>query len=206
MWSQIRAASSGCERPAKTISRFCGPRSIQWPAAGCGTGSLTSRPGRRVSSVVALSICVAFLVDLTGTCDGEGARRDILGDDRARRNPSIVANLDRSNERILNPGPDVPADLRTPLGHSRLVREVNRDVGGGHIRVLADLGVAEVREVRHLRPSADVGLLQLDERANLGGLVDDRPGPEVGERADADARADLRVDRDHVRADLGPGR
>ncbi len=33
-----RSASSGCERPANTIRRFCGPRSIQWP----GCGSLTT--------------------------------------------------------------------------------------------------------------------------------------------------------------------
>ena len=48
-------------------------------------------------------------------------------------------------------GPDVAADRRAALRPAGLVREVGGDRAGADVRVLADLGVADVREVRHLR-------------------------------------------------------
>src|SRR5438105_13522196 len=83
---------------------------------------------------------------------------DIICDDRTRRNPSVVANADRSIERIVDAGPDVAPDAGRALGFARLVREVRGDVPGGDVRILADLGVADVGEVRHLRPRPDPGL------------------------------------------------
>ena len=80
---------------------------------------------------------------------------------------SFGLDLDRGLEPIVDAGPDVPADLRPRLRLPRLVRIVGRDVARGDIRVLADLGVADVGEVRHLRASADVRVLDLDERARL---------------------------------------
>src|SRR3954454_19155452 len=206
-WSAMRAASAGCEVPATTISRLRGAGSRQFArfTAVSGSTSFTSRPGSRVSSVVALSICMSFLVDLTGTCDRECAGRDIVRDDRARRNPSIVSNLDRSNECILYAGPDVAPDRRPALGFSGLVREVDRDVPGRHVGVLTDIRIAEIGEVRHLRPGADPSLLQLHERPHLRIFGKDRSRPEVRERADHDARADLGVDGNDVWADLGTG-
>src|SRR5215203_1970077 len=125
--SPIFWASSRCDRPEKSISRFCGPRSS----------------------------------------DGERAGRDILGDDRSRRNPSTLANLDRSNECILDAGPDVARDRRAALRLPGFVRIVHGDVPRGDVRALADLGVADVREVRNLRPRAHARVLDLHERARL---------------------------------------
>src|SRR3954469_18892981 len=164
--SAICPASSGCDRPENTISRFCGPRSIQcsWLV------SLTtdpSRPGRAISAgVVRLSMLLvnpAFLGFLACREPGERPRGDIIGDDRTRRNPSVVANADRSIEHIVDTGPDVAADAGRALGLAGLVREVRGDVAGGDVRILADFGVTDVGKVRHLRPCADPGLLQLDE-------------------------------------------
>src|SRR5712691_6958167 len=204
--SAIWPASSGCERPENTISFFCGPRSIQWP----GLGSLKTAPSRpgsaRSVGVVRLSMVLvdpAFPGFLAWREPGERSGGDIIGDDRTRRNPSVVANADRSIERIVDTGPDVAADPGRALGLPPLVREIGGDVAGGDVRILADLGVPDVGEVRHLRAGADAGLLQLDERPGLGALAEDGARPEIGEGADGDAGADLGVDRDDVRADLG---
>src|SRR5712691_7447712 len=164
--SAIWPASSGCERPENTISFFCGPRSIQWP----GLGSLKtapSRPGSAMSvGVVRLSMALvdpAFLGFLAWREPGERSGGDIICDDRTRRNPSVVANADRSTERIVDTGPDVASDPGRALRLPRLVGEVGRDVAGRDVRVLADLGVPYIGEVRHLRACADPRLLELHE-------------------------------------------
>src|SRR5665213_1239424 len=207
--SAICPASSGCERPEKTISFFCGPRSIQCS----GFGSLTtdpSRPGSASSAgVVRLSMVLvdpAFLGFLACRESGERAWRDIFGDDRSRRNPSVVANADRSIERIVDSGPDVTADPGRALGFARFVREVGGDVSGGDIRIFTDFGIADVGEVRHFRAGADPSLLQLDEGSGPGALTEHGAGPEIRKRPDGDARADLGVDCDDVRPDLCAGR
>src|SRR5581483_4651593 len=111
-FSAIARARSGCERPEKTISRFCGPRSIQCPR----TGSLTiafSRPGSASSVAVRLSMLLVdppFLRDLSGREPGQRAGGDIIRDDRARRNPHVVAHLHRGIEDSVDAGPDIAAD------------------------------------------------------------------------------------------------
>src|SRR6185503_6808730 len=69
---------------------------------------------------------------------------------------------------------------------------------GDEIAALADLRVPDVGQVRHLRALADVGVLDLDERADLGVRAQLRARPEVGERADLGARAHLRLDDERV--------
>src|SRR5690242_1896717 len=191
--SAMRLASSGCERPANTMSRFHGPRSIQCPGPCSLMTWLPSSPGRATSVALTLSMPVVdppFLRLLPRGEPGEGSRGDIIGDDRARCNPSIVANVDRSIERIVDAGPDVAPDPRPGLRLPRFVLEIGGDVPRGDVRVLADLRVTDVGQVRHLRPGADRGGLHLDERADLRALADHRSGPDVGEWADLDARSD----------------
>src|SRR3954451_19482183 len=184
--SPIALARSGCERPAKTISRFCGPRSIQWPGLMTAAGSAGSRPGSRsVSSVVALSmpvVDVAPFRDLPGRESCQRARRDIFCDHRTCCNPSVVPDLDRCNERIVDSGPDVAADPRPFLRLAGLVVEVGGHVSGADVRARADLRVAHVREVRHLRALADARVLQLDERAGLRARGEHGAGAQVAER------------------------
>src|SRR3979411_1334587 len=148
----IAFARSGCDRPAKTMSRFCGPRSIQCPWDGCVTVAFSS-PGR-ASSAVRLSMLVVdppFLCFLARREPCKRSRGDIICDDRTRRNPSIVANVHRCTERIVDTGPDVAPDPGLPLRSAWLVGEVGRNVAGRDVRVLADLGVPDIREVRDLR-------------------------------------------------------
>src|SRR5690348_1928829 len=123
-------ARSGCERPAKTISRFSGPRSMKC----CGDGSVTTRassPGRASSVAVGLSMVLVdppFFRRLPRGKPGQRTGRDIIRDDGARCNPNVVANLDRGIEDSVHGGPDVAADLRPLLRLARRVLEVGGDV------------------------------------------------------------------------------
>src|SRR5437588_6929616 len=138
-FSAMCFASSGCDRPANTMSRFHGPRSIQCPGPCSLTTWLPSSPGRATSVALTLSIPIVdppFLRLLPRGEPGERSRGDIIGDDRARCNPSIVANIDRSIERIVDTGPDVAADPRFRLRLARFVLEIGSDVPGRDVRVL----------------------------------------------------------------------
>src|SRR3954469_9491690 len=202
--SAIRSASSGFERPEKSISRFCGPRSIQGLRSATGsTGSMVSRPGS-VASAILLSPSpdVAFLVLLPRARDRERLRRDIVGDDRSRRDPSIVANLDRRNEGIVDPGPDVAADFRPAFRPAFLVRIVHSAVSRRAIRVRAALCVSDVRLVGHLRALAEVRVLDLHERACFGAGRQHGSRAKVTEWPDQRIGADLGIDHDRVGADF----
>src|SRR5215210_4786039 len=205
-------ASSRWERPEKSISRFCGPRSIQCSGFGATAGvtaGTVSSPGRLASSVVAIvgsavsTGGVSLLVLLLRPGDGERSGRDVFGDDGSRRNPSAIANLDRSNECILDAGPDVGPDRGATFRLAGLMRVVDRDVAGGDVRARADLGVADVRKVRNLRPLAHARVLDLHERPRLRVRLENRAGAKVTEGAHQHTRPDLRIDGDDVRPDLG---
>src|SRR5690349_3464429 len=143
-FSEMASARAGFERPPTSISRFCGPRSIQGVLSVSGkSGSTVSSPGSVASLILFPPFSdVAFLGDLALARDRERFRRDVVRDDGARPNPSIVANLDRRNERIVDTGPDVAPDLRPALGLALLVREVGHDVAGRDVRVRADFRVS----------------------------------------------------------------
>src|SRR5215510_7568813 len=143
----ILCARSGCDRPEKSISRLDGPRSIQCSGFSSGLLSATSSPGRRVSSVVALSTEIALFRDLLRREPSKRFRRDIFCYVRPARNPCVVPDLDRGLEAIVYAGPDVTPDLRSRLPPAVVVREVGRDVAGRDVRALADVGIADVREV-----------------------------------------------------------
>src|SRR5882762_354469 len=125
-FSAIRWASSGCERLAKSMSRLDGPRSIQCSGLTSALVSATSSPGRRVSSVVALSTEIALFRCLLRRETSERAGRDIFCYVRAACNPYVVPDLDRCLEAIVDAGPDVPADLRLSFRTTGLVRIVGR--------------------------------------------------------------------------------
>src|SRR6478752_1002582 len=117
----MRCASAVCERPENTISFFCGPRSSQWPVAGCVTASGDSRPGR-TSSVAALPGCIPLLVLLARPGDAESVWWHILGYDRPCSDPCSVSYLDGRDETIVDRGPDVAADRRPCLRRCRSLR------------------------------------------------------------------------------------
>src|SRR6478752_6287550 len=116
----MRRARSVCDRPAKTISRFCGPRSIQWLGDDCVT-TAGSRPGR-TSSGLAPTGRISLLVLLPRPREGKRIGGDILRYDRTGRDPSSVPDLDGSDEAIVDPGPDVAANRRAVLRRTGLKR------------------------------------------------------------------------------------
>src|SRR5207253_8806969 len=107
----------------------------------------------------------AFLGLLARREPGERSGGDIICDDRTRRNPSVVANVDRSIEHIVDTGPDVAADPSRALRQTRLVREVGRDVARRDVRILPDLRVPDVGELRNLGAGTDACLLRIYELA-----------------------------------------
>src|SRR5258708_6384196 len=119
----MRCASVVCDRPEKTIRRFCGPRSSQWPVIGWVTASGASRPGR-TSSVAALPGCIPLLVLLARPGDAESVGWHVFGYHRSSCDPCSVSYFDGRDETIVNRGPDVAADRRALLRLARLVREV----------------------------------------------------------------------------------
>src|SRR5882762_8940185 len=115
-FSAMRCASAGWERPEKSMSRLDGPRSIQCSGFSSGLVSATSSPGRRVSSVVALSTEIALFRNLLRRETSERFGRDIFCYVRTACNPGIVPDLHRRLEPIVNARVDVPPDLGSPLG------------------------------------------------------------------------------------------
>src|SRR3954464_5182633 len=125
-----------------------------------------SSPGR-TSSVAALTGCISLLVLLPRAGDRECVGRDVLRYHRSCSDPCTVSDRHGCDEAILDRGPDVAADRGAALGLTRLVREVGGDRPGTHVRVLPDVGVPDVREVRHLCAIPDLRVLDLHEGARL---------------------------------------
>src|SRR5262249_1090746 len=143
--------------------------------------SASSSPGS-TRSLVPLPSGIALLVLLALAGHGERIRGHVPGDRRSCGDPCSVSHFDWRDEGIVDPGPDVPADLRLPLRNAWPVSEVRGDRAGADVRVLADLGVPDVGQVRHLRPWPDCGVLDLHERTRLRIGVEDRSGAKVTER------------------------
>ena len=81
--SAILLASSGCERPEKTISRFCGVSGERTAHAHLDRAGSRSRARASACSIVPVSTA-AFLVDLAGARERERAGRHVFGDHRSR--------------------------------------------------------------------------------------------------------------------------
>src|SRR5690242_12811414 len=202
-WRPMSSASARFELPEKSMSRFIGPISIVFSGLGSAPVVGASRPGSCVSSVVVLSIGISLFRDLPASGDGERAGRDVLRDDRARSDPSIVANRDRSNEHIVAARMDVAADLRAELPRAELGPVVGRDRARADVRPLAHVGIADVGQVRDFRAAAYARVLDLHECARLRSGFEVGSWAKVTEWADGRIGADLRVDDDRVRADDG---
>ena len=103
-----------------------------------------------------------------------------------------VPDLYRGDQHRVNADADLVADHRPVLAETVVV--------GGHrpgaeIAAGADVGIADVGEVRDLRALADPRVLDLDEGARLGARLERGAGPEIGEGADLAAVEDLALDQ-----------
>ena len=116
-------------------------------------------------------------------------RRHVLANHRAGRRIGVVAHRHRRHERRVDTHLHARADCGPVLAVAVVV---GRDRAGAQVRALADVGVADVGEMRDLAPRPDFRVLDLDERARLRPLAQDRPRAQIGERPDGDAVADLR--------------
>src|SRR3954468_22928581 len=183
------------ERPLNSISRLWGARSIQveWSGsvtAGAFPGTVANS-GIGVSTLTALSPSISLDVGLLGTCHSQRVGRDVVGDHRPRRSPGAVADRDRRDEDIMRAGVDVSSDRRSLLAGAVVV---GGDGAGADVRVLADLGVADVGQVGHLGALSDHRVLDLDKGAGLGALEQDGARAKVAERPDRGVAPDLGVD------------
>ena len=131
---------------------------------------------------------VALDVALIGPRHTERARRHVLADHRPSRRVGLVADRHRRDQRRVDARLHPRAD-RGPVFAIAVV--VRGDRARPEVRPLADVGVADVGEVWDLGTGSDLGVLDLDERARLRALAQDRSGAQVGERADAHAVADV---------------
>src|SRR4029079_4944154 len=93
-------------------------------------------------------------------------------------------------EHVVGPAADVRADDGAVLLDAVVVGE---DRPRADVRLLADLGVADIRQVGHLRARADLGVLGLDESADLAATAEHGSRPEVRERTDIRLRSDDRA-------------
>ena len=117
--SAIRSAKLGCERPEKTISRFCGVSGGHDPGFNAGsTGSLLeagerllNRPGVHPAPP---SRPAAWREPHQGVVE------PVIRHDRAGGCPRVVSQVDWCNEHSVHTDPDVTADCGAPLRTPRL--------------------------------------------------------------------------------------
>src|SRR6185369_15151811 len=91
--------------------------------------------------------------------------RNRIGDDAARAHVAVGADFDRSDQRRIAADKRARPDLGAML---QLAIVVTGNRTRADVRMVADLGVAQVREMLALRLSAEPGFFQLDEIADLG--------------------------------------
>ena len=147
----------------------------------------------------------SFHVPLRDSVHAQRSGRDVLAHGGAGAGRGAVTDRDRGDEHVVRAHAHVAADGGAVLVHPVVVRH---DRAGADVGALADLGVADVAEVGHLRALADHRVLRLDEAADLALRAEVRAGAQVGEGADGRALADhgeQRVGADHLGAgaDLG---
>src|SRR4249919_1896135 len=196
------------DRPAKSMSRLCGARSIHVACSPLVTAGVRSpgaeKSGIGVSRLTAASLSCSISLDvlLTGTGDAEGVRGDVVGDYGASCGPRPISDRHGRDEDSVAGRADITADRGALL---LLPIVVGGDVARSDVRVGADLRVADVRQVRDLGALADRRVLDLDERPRLGGGADVGARAQVAERAHVRPGPDVGVDGGDVRADVRPG-
>ena len=113
-----------------------------------------------------------------------------FGDDRSGRGVGAVADRHRRDQAVVAAHADVVADRGAVLVRPVVVDD---DRARADVAALADRGVADVGQVRHLGAVADLGVLDLDVGADLAAGAEHGAGPQVAERADGRVLADLRA-------------
>src|SRR5699024_4017304 len=107
-------------------------------------------------------------------------RRRVCGDDATGADGRTTTDVQRSHQRRVGADESALTDHREVLVGAVVV---TGDGAGADVGLRADLGIADVAQMRGLRASGQPGLLDLDEIAHLyaGGQL--RTGPQPCKRA-----------------------
>src|SRR5437667_7733606 len=180
--------SQSTARPAESYPRYSSRFS---PSSGSGTASwlplYPMMPHMAASSALVFPgllpprLSPARLNHLSGPPERQRVRRDILRHDRARRDHGPAPDRDRRHQGHVAADEGVFPDHRPVLVVPVIVA---RDGARTDIDAAADLRVAEVAQVVGLGARAQLRLLQFHEIPHLRPALDDRPRPQVRERAD----------------------
>src|SRR6476646_2903763 len=114
---------------------------------------------------------------------------DIAGDYRAVTDGRPRPDDDARHERGVRPDERAFPELRPVLAEAVIIAG---DRAGADICAGADRRIADVGQVIDLRPLGNIGILDLDEIADLRAFGEAGAGPHPGEGADDLSRADLR--------------
>ena len=147
------------------------------------------RPPPRPAGAGAPALRPACEIALRAARDRQCPWRHVAPDHGAAAGRGTVADVDRGHEGVVGAGAGQPADAGAVLGDPVVVGE---DRAGADVGPVADLGVADVGQVRHLGAVADGGVLGLHEGADLAEGAQHGPRSQVGERPDRGAVADHR--------------
>src|SRR5512132_2525374 len=128
---------------------------------------------------------------LVGAFDGEGVGRHVLGDGGTGGGLGPAPDRHGGYQHGIGSDEGVVADHGAVLADPVVVDEHGP---GADVRSGADVGVADVAEVRDLGPGADGRVLDLDEGAGLAGFAEVAAGAQGGEGADVGPVADDRLD------------
>src|SRR5260370_10728048 len=123
---------------------------------------------------------------------------DIFRDHRARPGSRALAKFDGSDQHRVHPDEGAISDLGAVLVRAF---DVGRDRARADVRVLADLAIAEIRNVRHLAVLSHLRPHELGKAADVDVFGDLGAGPDLHERTAVGAVADPRVLYMGVRAD-----
>src|SRR4051794_1814038 len=154
-----------------------------------------------------LAVGVAIDVPLLVLAHRERAIGHVALDHCTGASVGAVTDFYRCDQHRVNADADIAADRSAVLAETVVV---GGDRAGAEVAAGADLGIADVGEVRHLGALADPRVLHLDEGAGLGPWSELGTGTQVGKGADLSAVADLALDQvgvrhDDVAAELGVG-
>ena len=182
-WPGPRTASAACRSRSARLrghAPAAAPRPASAPPSYGASSSTSAHRCRRCSARSRSPRCCVWRARATPSAPaGTSSVITSRPPSRRRRRPSTGAT-----KRRVDAAPHARADRRAVLVATVVV---GGDRAGAEVGARPDVGVAEVGEVRHLRALADVGVLDLDERADLRAVAQHRAGAQVGERADADA-------------------
>src|SRR4029079_1118555 len=204
--SAIASPRARFERPAKSMSRFCGVRSIHvaWSPLLIAEAGIPApvKSGIGVSRLTAasLSCSITLEVYLSGAGAAERVGGNVAGDHGAGSGPRPISDRYGGDEDSVAGRADITTDRGALLPLSIVV---GGDVDCTDVRFLAALRVADVGEVRDLGPRPDRRVLDLDERPRLGVGADVGPRAQAAEGPDLGSPADAGGDGDHVWADIG---